>query len=451
MARGALESGLRETLRPFAGKKLVVAVSGGLDSVALLDLLLGLREELGLKLVVAHADHGLRTGSREDARFVERLATGHGLPFTATALALRSGPNEEARAREARYRWFEGVRKRRRADFVVTAHQADDQVETLFLHLARGTGLTGLTGMQVLSGRILRPLLHVPRKDLARYVRRRKLEYRRDPSNRNVRYARNRIRHQVVRSLRKINPQLVETVSQSMRVFSNEYEVVRLLAARELAQVTTSVSGTERGLSRRKLLKLDRAVRHLVWREAIRILAGDLRGFALRHFEQLDDLLGQQTGSRVHLPRGVAAGRQYDEIILRKGAPLAPPKQAALRVPGDVRFGDQVVSAKTVTRARPEHTNRTAIVSAAATGPRLVVRPLQAGDRFKPVGMRGSKLVSDLLTDAKVARDERPWVPIVVKSGARGRRGEIVWVAGYRADRRFVPKHGDKRIVLRLA
>ncbi|MEX2430171.1 MAG: tRNA lysidine(34) synthetase TilS [Patescibacteria group bacterium] len=450
MPRGALESRLRETLRPFAGKKLIVAVSGGLDSAALLDLLVGLRDALELKLVVAHADHGLRRGSAGDAKFVGELAAGHGLPFAATKLALKPGPNEEARAREARYRWLERVRKRRNADFIVTAHQADDQVETLFLHLTRGTGLTGLTGMQLLSGRILRPLLHVPRKDLARYVRRRKLRYRRDPSNRSVRHARNRIRHQVVRSLRKINPQLVETVSQSMRVFSNEYEVVRLLAARELTQVTTKVTGTERGLSRRKLLKLDRAVRHLVWREALRLFAGGLRGFALRHFEQLDDLLGRQTGSRAHLPRGATATRQYDEIILRTGAPTAPPKQVTLRVPGEIRFGDRVVSAKTVSRARPEHTNRTAVVGAPATGSRLIVRPPRAGDQFKPVGMRGSKLVSDLLTNAKVPRDERPWVPVVVKPGGRGRRGEVVWVAGYRADRRFVPKRGDARVVLRL-
>ncbi|MDP9211769.1 MAG: tRNA lysidine(34) synthetase TilS [bacterium] len=451
MPRGALESGLRETLRPFAGRKLVVAVSGGLDSVTLLDLLIGLRDELGFKLIVAHADHGLRRGSAGDAKFVEALGAGHGLPFITTKLALKSGPNQEARAREARYRWLESVRKRRKADFIVTAHQADDQVETLFLHLARGTGLTGLTGMQVLSGRILRPLLHVPQKDLARYARRRKLRHRRDPSNRSVRFARNRVRHQVVRSLRKINPQLVETVSQSMRVFSSEYEVVRLLASRELTQVTTKTGEAERRLSRRKLLKLDRAVRHLVWREALRLLVGDLRGFALRHFEQLDDLLDRQTGGRAHLPRGVTALRQYDEVILRKGTQVAAPKHATLRVPGEVRFGDRTVSAKTITRARPEHTNRAAIVSAAAMGPRLTVRPPRTGDRFKPVGMRGSKLVSDLLTDAKVARDERPWVPVVVKPAGRGRRGEIVWVAGYRADRRFVPKTGDKRIVLRLA
>ncbi|HEY8108626.1 MAG TPA: tRNA lysidine(34) synthetase TilS [Patescibacteria group bacterium] len=441
---------VRDILQPYRDRKLIVAVSGGVDSVVLLDLLNELRHELELDLVVAHADHGLRRGSAKDARFVEALAHGLGLPSASTRLDLNPGGNVEARAREARYRWLETIRKRRKADYVVTAHQADDQVETLFLHLARGTGMQGLSGMKTLSGTVLRPLLGTPRAQVARYARRRKLKFRRDPTNRNVKHARNRIRHQVIRSLRKINPQLVETVSQSMRVFSNEYEVARMLAARELAQVTVSAGGDGRKLKRAKLMKMDRGVRHLVWREALRQLAGDLRGFALRHLEQLDDLLHRQTGSRAHLPRGVTAARQYDELVLRIGPPAAPPKRTTLAVPGEADFGDRTISAKTVARARPEASGRTAVLDAVALGDELVIRPPRAGDRFKPVGMRGSKLVSDLLTDAKVPRDERPWVPVVLKPGGRGKRQQVVWVAGYRADRRFVPRRGGKRVVLRL-
>ncbi|MEX2043353.1 MAG: tRNA lysidine(34) synthetase TilS, partial [Patescibacteria group bacterium] len=392
-----LHDDLRDTLRPYRGKKLVVAVSGGVDSVALLDMLNELRHELRLSLIVAHADHGLRRGSAKDREFVESLAHGLGLPFASTRLDLNPGGNMEARAREARYRWLESVRKRRKADFVVTAHQADDQVETLFLHLARGSGLQGLSGMRMLSGKVLRPLLAVPRSHVVRYARSRKLRFRRDPTNRSVRIARNRIRHQVVRSLRKINPQLVETVSQSMRVFSSEYEVARMLAARELAQVTESTGGTGRKLKRARLMKLDRGVRHLVWREALRQLAGDLRGFALRHLEQLDDLLHRQTGSRAHLPRGVTATRQYDAVVLRVGSAATPPKRVTLPVPGEARFGDRKVSAKTVAKARPEPTGSAVVADVEEIGNKLIVRPPRAGDRFKPVGMRGSKLVSDLL------------------------------------------------------
>lgn len=441
----------KETLRPFASSKLVVAVSGGLDSVVLLDLLLQVRDDLQLKLVVAHVDHGLRRGSAKDAAFVRQLAAAHSLQFVETDLGLQAGSNEEARAREARYGWLEQVRKRRQADFIVTAHQADDQVETLFLHLTRGSGLQGLSGMQLVSGKVLRPLLDVPRKALARYARKHKLKYRLDPSNRNIKYARNRVRRQVITSLQKINPQLVETVSQSMRVLSDEYGVIQLLAARELAQVSQAVKGPERKLDRKKLLKLDRAVRHLVWREALRSLVKDVRGFNLRHLENLDDLLSSQTGTLIHLPRGVTARRQYEEIVLRVGPAAESPKAVALPVPGQVKFGDVTISATVVRGGAPATDTQAILVDPEAIGSTLRVRPPRAGDRFKPAGMRGSKLVSDLLTDAKVPRDERPWVPVVVKPGPRrNSRGEIVWVAGHRADRRFAAD-GQSRVLLKVA
>ena len=451
--REILVDEVRETLRPFAGSKFVVAVSGGLDSVALLDLLLHVRDDLRLKLVVAHADHGLRPrASAKDATFVRQLAAAHSLPFTETELNLQPGSNEEARARDARYAWFEQVRRRRKADFIVTAHQADDQVETLFLHLTRGSGLQGLSGMQVVSGNVLRPLLDVPRKALARYVRQHKLKFRLDASNRNLRYARNRVRRQVITSLRKINPQLVETVSQSMRVLSDEYSVIQLLAARELAQVAGPVKGSERKLDRRKLLKLDRAVRHLVWREALRSVVKDVRGFNLQHLENLDDLLSRQTGTLIHLPRGVTARRQYEGIVLRVGPAAEPPRAVELPVPGQARFGDVTITATRVKSGTPETDANAILVDAAEVGAGLVIRPPRVGDRFKPAGMRGSKLVSDLLTDAKVPRDERPWVPVVVKPGPRRTsRGEIVWVAGYRADRRFAATGSGQKILLKVS
>lgn len=439
-----LQARFAEALEPYAGKKLVVAVSGGLDSVALLDLLLSVKDDLKLPLIVAHVDHGVRRSSAKDAAFVERLALSYGLPFSTTRLDLNPGGNFEARAREARYRWLESVRKRRRADFIMTAHQADDQVETLFLHLTRGAGLAGLAGMQSETGTILRPLLNVPRKELARYVRKRKLKYRLDPTNRNVKFARNRIRHQVVRSLQRINPQLVETVGQSMRVFADDYQVVRHLADVELKKLTVRQSKATLGLSRSKLQRLPRGLRHLVFRRAVADLTGSTTGLTLRHLENLDDLLVQQTGRRIHLPKDITASRQYDELILRHGAATSPPKRTKLTVPGKARFAETQVTA-TSTRAKSV-SGSAILVDALAAGASLIVRPPKAGDRFKPVGMRGSKLVSNLLTDAKVPRDERPWVPVVTTTD-----GDIIWVAGYRADRRFAPAAKGRRLCLRIS
>ena len=427
---------VRTRLQVQAGRKLVVAVSGGLDSVALLDILVRLREDLDLRLVVAHLDHGIRRSSVRDAVFVEKLAAGHNLPFVGKRVAL-SGSNLEEQAREARYAFLESVRKRRRADFIVTAHQADDQVETLFLHLTRGAGLAGLSGMKEASGVLLRPLLGISRRDLSRYVRRHRLAYRLDPTNRSLKIARNRVRRQVITSLSRINPQLIETVSQSMRVLDEEYGVLRALAEQEAARVSVGRTKSAVTLSLPKLRKLRKGLRHLVWREIIRELVGDLRGYRLQHLENLDDLLQRRSGSRIHLPHGLRAVREYDHLVLRSGGSARPPTPQRLPVPGTARFGDLVLKATKSARQADVR------VDATTVGRALRVRPPKVGDRFKPVGLRGSKLVSDLLTDLKVPRDERPWVPVVVTAA-----GDIVWVAGYRADRRFVPRPGRAAVGL---
>jgi tRNA(Ile)-lysidine synthase len=190
----------------------------------------------------------------------------------------------------------------------------------------------------------------------------------------------------------------------------------------------------------------------LVWREALRSLVKDVRGFNLQHLENLDDLLGRQTGTLIHLPRGVTARRQYEGIVLRVGPAASAPKAVSLPVPGQARFGDVTLSAARVRGTAPETDAQTILVDAAAVGDDLKVRPPRTGDRFKPAGMRGSKLVSDLLTDAKVPRDERPWVPVVVKPGPRRTsRGDIVWVAGYRADRRFAAAGSGQKILLKVS
>ncbi len=424
-------------LTPYRGKKLVIAVSGGLDSVALLDLLLRLREELGLRLVVAHANHGRRR-STKDAVFVEKLARGYGLDFVTTELSPETGRGAAARIGEARYRWLEQVRKRQQADHIVTAHQADDQVEALFLNLATGSDLAGLTDMQVETGYVMRPLLRIPRRRLSRYVRRRGLAYRSEATNRSVRLARKRVRHQLITSLQRINPQLVETVSQSMRVFDEEYEVLRHLAEQELDRVTERRAKKSWTFSIKRLAGLKKSVRHLVWREAIRRFHGDLHGFRLPHFENLDDLLKKKAVTRIHLPHGLVASR--DDLVIRLvyGAASEPPKPVTLPVPGRVTFGDIVVEARGG-RAKGD------VTVAARVGNELVVRPPKARDRFKPVGLRGTKLVSDFLLEAKVPRDERPWVPVVTTP-----EGEIVWVAGHRADRRFVPEKGERVVRLSL-
>ncbi len=425
-----------ENLEPYHDKRLLVAVSGGVDSVALLDMLLRLRAALNLELVVAHFDHGWRSSSAKDAEFVKKLAKDYSLPFVSKR-ARPSKKRSEDEARKARYTWLEEARLRKKADYIVTAHQADDQVETLLLHLSRGSGLAGLRGMDVENGKLIRPLLPIPRREIAKYVRKHKLKYRLDPTNRSLRYARNRIRHVVIKSLQKINPQLIETVSQSMEVFSDEYLLLRHIAREAFERVAENREG-EVSLSVRRLNAESRALRHLVWREAFETLQGNLVGFHLRHVEDLDALLARAPGSQLHLPHGIVAVHEYGTVRLHRGEPIAPPSKQTLTIPGHIRFGDIEIGAD-----RKEAPAESIRIDSRLIGDRLIVRSPKVGDRFKPSGMRGSKLISDLLTDQKVPRAERPFVPIITTEA-----GDIVWVAGFRADRRFAADSTQAHVTL---
>lgn len=202
---------------------LVVGVSGGCDSVALLHLLL----EAGFsQIVVAHVDHQLREESKEDAEFVRGLASGLGLRCEVkgvdiTELARTSQSGIEEAGRVARYEFFEDLRLQHGADFVVTAHHADDQVETVLLNIIRGCGLKGLAGMEVLSGTLWRPLLQVQKKELKAYCKAHGLEFREDASNEDDRFKRNSVRRHVIPHLKELNPRFLKTFEQNRTLWKS--------------------------------------------------------------------------------------------------------------------------------------------------------------------------------------------------------------------------------------
>jgi tRNA(Ile)-lysidine synthase len=203
------------------GQHVAVAVSGGLDSVVLLDVLLATRAWHEGELSVVTVDHGMRPGSAEDAVFVADLAREGGLRFRSIALALGPDASEDT-ARTARFAAFDGVP----SDVVALAHHRDDQAETVLLHLLRGTGPAGLSGMAVRRGRFVRPLLGEPRDALLAYARHRGLTWREDPSNADPRYLRNRVRHEVLPLLEEVRPGAREALARAARAVAADAEIV---------------------------------------------------------------------------------------------------------------------------------------------------------------------------------------------------------------------------------
>ncbi|MBI3629760.1 MAG: tRNA lysidine(34) synthetase TilS, partial [Candidatus Rokubacteria bacterium] len=251
---------VRDTIRRHAmlagGEAVLVAVSGGADSVALLHVLAALAAELSLRLTVVHLDHGLRPDSAADAAFVESLARARGLPVVVDRIAVPPGGSLEARAREARYAALRRHAARLGADRVALGHTADDQAETVLMRLLEGAGPRGLAGIPPVRGRYIRPLIETRRAGIVETLTAAGLTWREDPSNRDPKFLRNRIRHELLPLLASTyNPAIVPALARAAALTRELLAQVSAVAERELAAAPT-LTGEEIVLVRSRLAAL---------------------------------------------------------------------------------------------------------------------------------------------------------------------------------------------------
>jgi tRNA(Ile)-lysidine synthase len=305
------------------GTTILIACSGGPDSLALLAGLAELRRSLRLRIVVAHLDHGMRTSSTADARAVSRRAAALGLPCVIERAGGRRelasrGLSGEAGLRELRREFLARTARQVGAGAIAIGHTADDQAETLLLRLVRGTGLDGLACMRPRRGRWIRPLLGVGRAEVREFLRDRGLRARVDPSNRDRRLARNRIRLAILPELRRINPAVTASLVAAVETFASLRPVVRRAARRAFARAG---SGAEEGaavLVRATLLRYPRIVREGVIREAWKQVGAFGLGLTRRHLAAVEHLLARGVGgSRVMLPGGGEARLERGLLYVR--------------------------------------------------------------------------------------------------------------------------------------
>jgi tRNA(Ile)-lysidine synthase len=404
----ARESGL---VRP--GEPLLVMVSGGGDSVALLDVAV----RLGARVSALHVNYGLREGASEDEAFVRELAAGLGVPLHSHRVTLPEG-NTQERARDARYSLAERIAE---GDYAA-AHTASDQAETVIYRLAVSPGSRALHGMAARRERLVRPLLEVTRSEVRDYLRARGLEWREDPSNAERRFARARVRHDVLEALRELSPAAERTIAETARQLRDEAEVLDAAVGAALAQL-----GTGPAISLAALGEHPPALQRLVLRE----LAGRPVPRA-----QIDEILalGARGTKSLDLGGGVRAVAEYGTLRFTRAGDAEPPPPVELAVPGRVRFGAWEVEARL---------GGPGDVSVTRLGGAVTVRAWRDGDRMRPAGLGGSKSLQDLFTDRKVPRALRRTLP-VVEAG-----GEIVWVAGVAVDERFAaPEDAAESVAL---
>ena len=315
-----------------SGARLVVAVSGGPDSVALLHLLHRLRAEWKLTLRVAHLDHGLRRDSPQDAAFVRDLASRWGVPATierrdVAPLCRRHGWSLEDGARRVRYQFLLDVARRHSASHVALAHTADDQAETVLMRLLRGTGLLGLGAMPAMrrlgEAWIIRPLLEVWRAEILAYLAQQGLDACQDATNEDQRFVRNRIRHELLPLLaRHYNPNIKDALTQLAEQSRWDYAYLQAAADRQWRRTAGLEAPAQVALRVAVFRRQPKAIQRQLVRQALQRTRGEEGRWEFRHWLEVERLFSERpVGAVLDLPGGVQALREEDQVVFRPSRP----------------------------------------------------------------------------------------------------------------------------------
>ena len=412
MAERALDAA-RESGLVAEGQPLLVMLSGGGDSTCLIDVAL----RLGADVTALHVNHGLRPDADADEQHCRELCERLGVELHVERPELPGEGNLQSLAREARYSAAERLAK---GDYAA-AHTLSDQAETVLYRLAVSPGRRALLGMPPRRGRLVRPLLEVTRAETREYCSARGLAWREDPSNADPRFARARIRADLIPALEEINPAAERNIVATSRLLADEAEVLDRAADDALATA---------GFPAAQLAELRRLPPALA-RLALRRLAEQAAGRDLPLSRADADrvlALGAAGTQSLDLGGGLRAVAEYGTLRFTTDPDAATPEAVPLPIPGSVRFGEWEVEAR-------QGGGGDVVLIGETLGPLAMVRAWQSGDRMRPLGVGGSKSLQDLFTDRKVPRALRRTLP-VVEAG-----GEIVWVAGVAVGERFTPAH----------
>jgi tRNA(Ile)-lysidine synthase len=418
------------------GESVLAAVSGGADSVALLDVLRELRPTLGFTLACVHVHHGLRAEAEDDAQFVRRLCERFELSFHLERVTVRRQPpweGLEAEARRARYAALEARALAVGARRIATGHNADDQAETVLMRLVQGTGPRGLAGIAAARGVFIRPLLDVRREDIVAHLLSRELDWVEDATNRDSRFLRNRIRHDVLPFLaRALGPGVVESLCRSAALTRRVITDLERQARSELeGAAARGMSGVVLPVATLQRLPEELAVQVLLLAATDLGDARPRRGAVLRALRAVP--LNHVNGRRVALGRLCV---ERSGPWLRVGPKTLPSLEAQrLAVPGSIALTeigmriDARVLDRTPDYVVPRDARRVAF-DADYVPPTFGVRARRPGDRFAPFGGPGERRLKSFLIDAGIPRWERSRTPLLHVDG------EIVWVVGLRRGQR---------------
>lgn len=445
-----------------ANQKLVVAVSGGADSVCLLNILVSLQKELKISLHIAHLNHQLRGAESEaDAQYVADLAQRLDIPITIEQRKVKDYQNQkrlslEEAAREVRYHFLSQVAGAIGAERVVVGHTQDDHVETILMHLIRGAGTRGMRGLQPVTrwpseaGNliVIRPLLEVSHQETEEYCRQHRLSPRLDASNLSLSPLRNRIRQQLLPLLQSYNPGIAQALLRTGRIAGDDIDFLDRETARLWDKIALQ-EGEVITLDRKGLDRLPPALKRYLLRAGAEKLLGSAKDIEMRHIEDMMGLLGKPAGKVLNLPGGLIFVTGYDKYQLVKDinhlSHLPPLEgETRLHIPGPTEFSGWKIEAAIIEpEEMTERDEFTAHFDLLKTGEELTVRPRRRGDRFQPLGLSQPKKLGEFMIDTRVPKAWRKDIPVVCSPR------HIVWVVGWRIDERVKVTQNSKK-VLRL-
>lgn len=437
----------RENALFFPGEKVICALSGGADSVMLLTCLADSAEQLGITLEAAHFNHQLRGGeSDEDEAFVKELCDKLAIPLhigreDVASYCLHHGVGTEEGARQCRYRFLYHLGGK-----IATAHNADDNLETVLMHLIRGSGLRGLCGISPKRDSLVRPLLWATGEEIRNYLDSGRIPYRIDSSNENLSYTRNRLRQQVLPLLRQENPGIAAGILRQGNFLREEDQ---FLDAQAEALIQKDIHGT---YAIAPLASAPEVLRN----RALRLITGEYleQDISFVHIENLNGLLQNHCPSaKISLPRGLQACRQYDRLLFRweesREEPGIPMEKAIpLSVPGEQEIPHTPYKITCeIQKNFIKMTNTPfhfAIKYDMICAPQIFVRTRQIGDRLQTTDGH-SKSLKKLMIDKKIPRQERDFLPVLSD------REQVIAVGGLGVSAHFLPSEGQSALIVTIS
>jgi tRNA(Ile)-lysidine synthase len=416
------------------GQTIVLGVSGGVDSIVMLDLFS--KVQLKLNIVVAHLNHGIREEAILDEKLVAGLAEKHGFGFVSKTISRPKEGNLEEKLRNERRQFLLQTTLKNGAAFLALAHNANDQAETFIMNAVRGSGPAGLGAMSMSEDQIIRPLLNFSRTEIESYAEQRDLRWHEDQTNTDISYNRNYVRHRILPLLERLNPEYLSAIHRTTHLQRQIDEHLKEEALRVISRNETTAE---------RLRRLDKPLLYEVLSLLYEEVKGNRQNLSLSHLNAIEKLLKSSAGTKtLDLPENIVVRRAYDKLdFFAKLAHNIPSTPGTKKMKlGTQKFGDWEISISPLS-SRPSKTsgeisqeflsdsstavgmtNKNSIVIDADLLPHLILRTKKPGDKVEKVGLSGRKKLQDLFVDAKIDRSKRTFWPIIEDTSS----GEVIWV-----------------------